>query len=153
MSGASVAAVSPPQVLRSELFGTIEVAADQMFTMPDGLYGFPECRNFALLPSPREGLYWLVSSEFSALAFLLVDPFAAFPAFHIELGDTDLARLGVSAPQDVLVLSIVTMPTAPGEPCTANLHAPLLFNARERRAYQSIRGDESFSIREPFHLT
>ena len=136
----------------SDLLGSITVPASAIVRFPSGLYGFPECRSFAFLPTPREGLFWLQSADFSALSFLLVDPFLHFPAYHIDLDDSDIARLGTSDSQHILVLAIVTMPARAGEPCTANLNAPLLFNLRDRHAHQSIRPEGNGEMRAPFHL-
>ena len=80
--------------LASDLLGTLTVKTQDLVRFPDGLYGFPQCRDFALLPAPRAGLYWLQSAEYSALAFVLVDPFEFFPGFRIELSSADLSRLG-----------------------------------------------------------
>ena len=141
-----------PLTVHSELLGTLPVPRDQLVEFPEGIYGFPGARRFALLPAPRDGLFWLQSVEFSALSFLLVDPFPVFSHFHIELTEVDKARLATADSADFLVLAIVTMPTAPGGPCTANLHAPLLFNVRRGHGCQSIRTDDGFSIREAFAL-
>lgn len=138
--------------IASDLLGSITIPAHEIIRFSTGLYGFPECRSFAFLPSPREGLYWLQSADFSALSFLLVDPFQHFPDYHIDLDDSDIARLGTNDSQHILVLAIVTMPATPGAPCTANLNAPVLFNLRDRHAHQSIRQNSTYDIRAPFSL-
>lgn len=138
--------------ISSDLLGPLSLAANDVVQFPAGLYGFPECRAFVLLPAAREGLYWLQSTTYSALSFLLVDPFVWFPDYHIDVDDVDVSRLATNDPKHILVLAIVTMPVAEGEPCTANLHAPVLFNVRDHHAYQSIRPDDGYGIREPFHL-
>jgi flagellar assembly factor FliW len=138
--------------LPSDVLGPLTLARTELVTFPGGLYGFPQCRSFALLPTPREGLYWLQSGDFSALSFLLVDPFVYFPGFHIELDDADVIRLATNDAQHILVLAVVTMPSEDGAPCTANLHAPVLFNVRDRHAHQSIRSDDGFDMRAPFDL-
>jgi flagellar assembly factor FliW len=138
--------------IASDLLGPLTIAPSDLVRFPGGLYGFPECRAFVLAPAARDGLFWLQSADYSALSFLLADPFAFFPAYHIDLDDVDITRLGTNDAQHILVLSIVTMPASAGEPCTANLHAPILFNMRDRHAHQSIRGDEGHGIREPFWL-
>lgn len=138
--------------VHSELLGTLTVAGDQLVEFADGIYGFERARKFALLPTPRPGTFWLQSTEFSALVFLLVDPFPFFPHFHLELTEVDKARLGTTSAEDILVLAIVTMPTEPAGKCTANLHAPLMFNARRGQGHQSIRSEDGFGIREEFTL-
>lgn len=138
--------------IHSDVLGAVNIAPREIVRFPAGLYGFPECRAFALLPTPREGIFWLQSADFSALSFILVDPFAYFPGYHIELDDADITRLGTSEAQHILVLAIVTMPSAPGGMCTANLHAPVLFNIEARHAHQSIRPDDAYGFREPFAI-
>lgn len=138
--------------IHSEVLGPLTIPGDQIVTFADGLYGFPQTRRFALLPTPRDGVFWLQSIEFSALVFLLVDPFPYFAHFHVELSDADKARLGTSTAEDVLVLAIVTLPPDQRGPCSANLHAPLLFNVRVGQGHQSIRADDGFGMREEFVL-
>jgi flagellar assembly factor FliW len=150
MTAASTAEASA--VVASEVLGSIPVTPDQVVTFADGLYGFPTATRFALLPTPRDGIFWLQSIDFSALCFLLVDPFMAVPSYQLELTEVDKARLATASAEDILVLAIVTMPGDPKAPATANLHAPLLFNVRAGQGHQSIRADDAFGIREPFTL-
>lgn len=152
MSASAAAVTDDRLTIASDLLGPLTIPANEIVRFPGGLYGFPECRTFALAPAAREGLFWLQSADYSALSFLLVDPFAWFPDYHIDVDDVDIARLGSNDPQHILVLAIVTMPSRVGDPCTANLHAPILFNVRDRHAHQSIRPDDGYGIREPFFL-
>jgi flagellar assembly factor FliW len=149
----SVAVASDERLtIPSDVLGPVSIARNEIVQFPGGLYGFPECRGFALLPTPREGIFWLQSTDFSALSFILVDPFVYFPGYHIELDDADILRLGTKEAQHILILAIVTMPATPGGKCTANLHAPVLFNINDRHAHQSIRPDDTYGFREPFTI-
>ena len=142
-----------PLTIASEILGPIDVDTRALITFPEGMYGFPECRRFALLTTPREGTWWLQSADHSALAFLLVDPFLYLPShFHLDLAPTELARLQTSSASDILILAVVTMPTASGAPSTANLQAPILFNLAKCLAWQCIRNDGGFGVREEFDL-
>jgi len=152
MSTPVAATLDDRLTISSDLLGALEIPAHDIVRFPGGLYGFPECRAFVLLPAARDGFFWLQSTDYSTLSFLLADPFVWFPEYHIDLDDADLARLGSNDPQHLLVLAIVTMPAGAGDPCTANLHAPLLINVREHTAHQSIRPDDGYGIREPFYL-
>ena len=97
-------------------------------------------------------MYWLQSTDVPALAFFLVDPFQYFPGFHIDLTPDDLSRIGTSDPNELLVLSIVTLAGREGGTATANLRAPLLVNLEARQALQSIRPDEGFGVQEALDL-
>jgi flagellar assembly factor FliW len=137
----------------SEVLGTLSVPRHELIEFPVGLFGFPAARTWALLPTPREGIFWLQSTDYSALAFLLCDPFLYFPGrYQIDLSPAELARLNTPLPQDILVLAIVTMPSHQGERCSANLQAPVLFNLHECQAYQCIRSDDGFTVREVFDI-
>ena len=152
MTASVVAMHDDSLTIPSDLLGPLTLPSSEIVRFPGGLYGFPECRTFALAPAAREGVYWLQSADYSALSFLLVDPFVYFADYHIDLDDADLPRLGTNDPQHLLVLAIVTMPSTTGAPSTANLHAPLLFNIRDRHAHQSIRPNDGYGIREPFSI-
>ncbi|MFN8583517.1 MAG: flagellar assembly protein FliW [Gemmatimonadaceae bacterium] len=137
----------------SQVLGTLQVSPQDLITFPVGIFGFPEARTFALLPTPREGIYWLQSADHPALAFLLADPFLYFPnKYQIDLAAAELTRLGSPSAQDTLVLAVVTMPAHSADAYTANLQAPLLFNLQARRAFQSVRPDDGFSVREAFDV-
>jgi flagellar assembly factor FliW len=137
-------------VVRSELLGEFDVSEDQLITFTRGLPGFPEGNRYALMPTGRDGVFWLQSLDFTALSFLLVDPFQFFPGtYFLDLTPEDQARIGTTEPAELLVLSIVTLGAHPGQSATANLRAPLLVNLRSRSAFQSIRADGNFGVREP----
>lgn len=137
----------------SEVLGSVHVPQDEFVEFSAGVFGFPDAKRWVLLPTPRQGLYWLQSADYSALAFLLVDPFACFPGrYQIDVAPAELARLQSPSPQDILVLAIVTMPARRGDQCTANLQAPVLFNLHDRHALQSIRSDDGFTVREAFDI-
>jgi flagellar assembly factor FliW len=153
MTASTIPAPATGVVLQSEVLGAITVARQDVIDFPNGLYGFPDAHTFALLRTPREGIYWLQSADYSALAFLLVDPFMYFPGYyHIDLGDSELHRLGSRSPSDLLVLCIVTMPASPRGAYTANLQAPIVFNVKARHGFQSIRPEDGFGVREPFDV-
>ncbi|MEP7345480.1 MAG: flagellar assembly protein FliW [Gemmatimonadaceae bacterium] len=137
----------------SEVLGTLQVPRQELIEFPAGVFGFPAARTWSLLPTLRESVFWLQSTEYSALAFVLVNPFVFFPGeYQIDLTPFELSRLGAPLAQDLLILAIVTMPSHSGESCTANLHAPVVFNLRDRQAWQTIRSDDGFSVRAPFDI-
>lgn len=144
----------PDRTVRSELLGTLQIAGEQLFSFPGGLPGFPECRSFALLPTAREGVFWLQSADFPALSFMLVDPFAHFPGYyHVDLISEDFSRLETERAGDILVMAIVTLPEVPHASATVNLRAPVLLNVSSRTAFQSIRPESSFGVREALDLS
>jgi flagellar assembly factor FliW len=135
----------------SALLGPLSIDADEVYAFATGLFGFPDAHRFVLVDGGREGLYWLQSTEQPSLAFLLVDPFHYQPGYVADLPDADLAHIGVTAPEALMVLTIVTL-AKPLEACTTNLQAPIAFNTQTRQARQVVLSDESYSVRAPLFL-
>jgi len=135
----------------SDLLGQLTVDPETVIQFPNGLLGFPECRAFVLLSTEREHVYWLQSVDYAALAFLMVDPFVFFEGYTVDLASTDL-RDRAGAPEDLTVLSIVTLPGQKGERPTANLQGAVVMDHRRHEAHQVILQDSKYGIREPFAL-
>ena len=145
-------ATEPRMQLHSELLGSLEVATEDLIDFPHGLFGFPESRSFTLISTEREGVYWLQSSEHSALVFLLVDPFLHFEGYAVDLSAADLAELRCREGDNVAILAIVTLPQARDQRPTANLQGPLAFSFHTRLAKQLVLPETSFGVRCPFEL-
>ena len=149
---ASPAMLAPPVTVHSDLLGTIAVAEESILTFPRGLFGFPECRRFVLVPAEREGLYWLQSAEYAPLAFLLLDPFPHFPDYGVELSAAERRELGSQGSGDVAILCILTLPRTRSELPTANLQGPLALNLRAGLGEQIAVQDATFGTRCPVEL-
>lgn len=127
--------------LRSQLLGDLIVDEDAILEFPDGLFGFASCTHWVLVAAGRPGWCWLHAVDHPALAFLLVDPFEAYPEFSVTLTPQDLAALGAQSATEVGVFAIVTLPRAAGEAMTANLQGPVAIVASSRRGRQLVLGD------------
>ena len=148
------ASPSPASItVPSEVLGELAVPADSVLTFPTGLFGFPECRRFALVASEREGLYWLQSADHAALVFLLVDPFVAVDGFVVELSPPELSELEATTESDVAVLAIVTLAAPEQGGCTVNLQGPLAINMRAKRARQIAVASSDYGVRYPIDLS
>ena len=142
-----------PQVtVHSDLLGPLSVDPTTVIAFPAGLHGFPECRSFVLVPTPRDGVYWLQSSDQAGLAFLLVDPFTIAPGFAVDLAPADLAELQADEASSIAVLAIVTLPPARGGRPTANLQGPLALNLTAQRAKQVVYAESEYGVRHEFDL-
>ncbi len=131
----------------SDLLGPLAVPARGIFTFPSGMFGFPECRRFALVSAGRDGLFWLQSLEHATLAFLLADPFQFFPAYAVELGAGDRAELAVEEASEVAVLCVVTLPRRRDEAPTANLQGPVALSFRSGLGRQLALAESTWGTR------
>lgn len=142
--------VTSTLVVASEVLGELTVPADSVLTFPTGLFGFPECRRFALVPAGRDGLYWLQSIEHSTLAFLLADPFQFFRGYAVELTAGDRVELAAQSASDVAVFVIVTLPQSRGAQPTANLQGPVALNLRAGLGRQLAIANGEWGVRCAF---
>jgi len=149
---AFASATFPVMHIRSDLLGDLEATEEQLVEFPAGIFGFPECRRFVLLPGARDGTYWLQSAEHSALAFLLVDPFAYVPGYVVELPPGELHELQVTPGTEVAILCIVTLPRQRDERATANLQGPLALNLAARVGKQIVIPESPWGVREAIDL-
>lgn len=140
------------RVLRSELFGALDISDDDLIQFKEGLLGFPECRTWALLRGSKEGSAWLQSADHSALVFLLVDPFIFFEGYAADLSEGELRRLHATDSSNIAVFAIVTLPIDGNSFCTANLQGPVVLNLKERRGIQVVLGDGPWSVRAPIPM-
>ena len=139
-------------VVRSDLLGDLNVRSTDLLHFPAGMLGFPECRRFALLRGGRDGLFWLQSMEYSALVFLLVDPFAIEENYSFDVQPAQIAELGPGESSDIGLLAVVTLPANQGQLPTVNLQGPLVINFKTRYAKQVVSGDDQHAVRRPLDL-
>ena len=135
--------------MHSQLLGDVIVSEDAILEFPDGLFGFASCRHWVLVEAGRPGWCWLHAVDHSALAFLLADPFEAFPEFWVELTVGDLSALGASSATEVAVFAIVSLPRMATDPTTVNLQGPVAIALPSRRGRQLVLGDGRFGARAP----
>jgi flagellar assembly factor FliW len=133
--------------VESELLGSFSVPTDSTFTFADGILGFPEARRFVLIPAERDGFFWLQSTEFGALAFLVADPFPIVPEFSVELTDAEVKMLEPTDGAELAVLAIVTLPRDHDHAPSLNLQGPLVLNMKQGLGRQLVLQDSRWGVR------
>ena len=66
--------------------------------------------NTDTIDSEYEPFIWLQSIENQNLAFLIIDPFLVCSSYEADIDDSSLAKIGVTKPEDVVIMTIVTVP-------------------------------------------
>jgi len=133
--------------MKTSRFGALEIPDEHILTFPSGLIGFTEHTRYSLLGDGRGlGYQWLQSLDDGNLAFVVVEPGLIKPDYHVEIQDDALHEIGFEEGDDVVLLSIVTIPPGEPEKATANLQGPLVINATRNRGKQIIL-NESYPIR------
>jgi flagellar assembly factor FliW len=132
--------------IQTKIMGELDVDDRQVIDFPDGLIGFKKFTSYALLDAPQKPYFFLQSMELAELGFILLDPFLFRPDYSIDVADEAMRALGVSGPDDALVLSLVTIPPN-GGPVTANLMGPLVIGRKARRGAQVILTDPKWQTK------
>ena len=130
----------------SKAKGKIDVTEDRLITIPDGLFGFETYTKYALVDSDYEPFLWLQSCEDPNLAFLIVDPFLISSDYETDIDDDYLAKIGITKPEDIIIMTIVTVPHD-GSPITANFQGPLVINKVNKKCVQAILSDNRWSTK------
>ncbi|MBZ0155174.1 MAG: flagellar assembly protein FliW [Alphaproteobacteria bacterium] len=126
-------------------FGEVEVGEDSFITFPMGIPGFLDLKRFFIIEY-RDSIKWLQAVDDADIAFIVTDPFPLFPDYSLTIKDDVEQFLQIRNPGDVIVMVILTVSD---NKVTANLRAPLIVNASNKRAFQMLLDDERYSFRVP----
>ena len=118
-------------------FGEVEYDPSKVLHFPAGLVGFPNLRDFVVMPNKKEGpLFWIQSVDDPDIAFVLTDPTNFFLDYRVVPDENEKEWLKITEDKDCYVLTVVTVP--PDQKITINLAAPILFSPKTNRAIQVI---------------
>lgn len=130
----------------TKAYGKKEISEDNLLEIPEGLFGFEDYTKYALIESDYEPFLWLQSIEEQNLAFLIIDPFLISDKYETDIDDESLDKIGVKKPEDIIIMSIVTVPQD-GSPITANFQGPLVINKQSKKCIQVILNDNRWSTK------
>lgn len=124
--------------------GTVEIAEQDIWTFETGIPGFPEEKQFVILPLPDNDIYAILQSvKTPGLGFVVANPFTFFQDYSFEIDEATVEQLELKEESDTLVYSILTIHD-PFEKTTANLQAPLVMNVKNHKGKQLILSDEKY---------
>jgi flagellar assembly factor FliW len=111
--------------LATKAFGLINIDEKQKLFFPQGILGFENNNDYALLDSEQEPFFWLQSMDEEQIAFVVINPFLFRPDYELDISNEEMSEIGIMSPEQALIFTIVTIP-ADGSPITANLQGPLI---------------------------
>jgi flagellar assembly factor FliW len=129
-------------------FGEIEYDPANVLHFPEGVIGFPELRDFVVMPNEKAGpLFWIQSVEDPMVAFVLTDPTNFFLDYKVVPDEEEMRKLAMQAEDDSYNLSIVTVHQ--DRTVTLNLQAPILYAPTTNRAIQVILDQGDYKTQTP----
>jgi flagellar assembly factor FliW len=132
--------------IQTRIMGQIDIDDRQILDFPAGIIGFETFKSYALLDAPQKPYFYLQSLDMVELGFILLDPFLFRPDYSINVADEAMSSIGVTDPDDALVLAMVTVPPDGGK-VTANLMGPLIIGKSARKGAQVILADPRWETR------
>lgn len=134
-------------IIQTSRFGQLEVDPDRLIVFEEGILGFPDHREYALVQTGTgSGFYWLQSVDAPDLAFVVCDPRLFVADYQVPVKMEDLARIELTEAKNAQTFVIVNKI---GDLLTGNFQGPLVVNAVNRRARQLVLSDKRYSTRHP----
>lgn len=140
--------------VNTRIFGEIEVEEEKLIQFANGIVGFPELKDFALIYDEEKGtdsdVRWMQSIQEPNFAIPVIDPLAIKPDYNPVVEDELLKSVGEINPAELLVLVTITVPKEITQ-MSINLRAPIIINAAVKKACQIIVEGEDYPVKFPIY--
>lgn len=139
--------------VNTRIFGEIDIEDEKIIQFVNGLVGFPDMVDFALIHDEEKGpggIAWLQSMQEPKFAMPVMDPLKIKDTYNPNVEDEWLKPLGEFGTDDMLVLVTVSIPSDVTK-MTANLKGPIVINTSTRKACQVIAEGEDCEVKFPIY--
>lgn len=138
--------------VNTRIFGQINIEDDKLIHFVNGIVGFPQLTEFALIHDNDKpgGIQWLQSMQEPQFAIPVINPLDILPDYNPQVEDELLIPIGGVRPDDMLVLVTVAVPSDLTR-MTVNLRGPIVINAENRKACQVITEGEDYPVKYPIY--
>ncbi|SMB82801.1 flagellar assembly factor FliW [Desulfonispora thiosulfatigenes DSM 11270] len=136
--------------IKTDRFGELEIRKEDILNFATGLLAFEHLHNFILVEVAENPVFkWLQSTEDSEIAFLVVDPFVIKGDYSVYLSENIRTELEITAEEDVIIYTIVSVPLGGLKDATTNLMGPLVLNAKAHKGKQIVLENKELTIKYP----
>ena len=139
--------------IETRIFGEVTIDDQKIIHFENGIIGFPDLTDFALIYDAEKGndvgIRWMQSIQEPAFAMPVMDPLLVKEDYNPEVEDELLKPLGGLDPDQLLVLVTVTVPKDIKK-MTVNFKGPFVINAETRKACQIII-EEDIDVKFPVY--
>ncbi len=125
--------------IQTALFGAIQIENTDIIHFPEAIPGFPEEKEFVLIPLEEDSpFYYLQSIKTRELCLVAANPFTFFSDYEIKLTDEALEKLDIDREEpSIAIYTILTIPED-FKKTTANLLGPIIININNKKGLQFI---------------
>ncbi len=140
--------------INSEKLGRLGVDKDLLLTFPEGIPGFQQIHEYALIPHSVESPFsWLQAFNDPGLSFLVTDPLIFMTNYQPTYLPEEIKILESEDPSALITLVMVSIPHNDPSKTTINLMAPLCINPKNRKGRQVILTQFNYSHQTPLFVT
>ena len=129
--------------IKTRIFGDVTISDDKMISFPNGIVGFPDLKDFALIHDEEQGdqagIRWMQSVQEPNFAMPVINPLVVKEDYDPLVDDELLAVIGKG--ENILGLTTITVPTDLSK-MSVNLKAPFVINVDTRKAVQVVLEDD-----------
>lgn len=140
--------------INSRVFGEVEIDQNKIIEFVNGIVGFPELTEFALISNNEEStdapIKWLQSMQDGEVALPVIDPLLILPDYNPQVEDEWLKSLGELSAENLLVLVTVTVPKDITG-MSINLKGPIIIQVDQKKACQVIVDGEEYALKYPIY--
>ena len=140
--------------MKTRIFGEVDIDESKVFRFVNGIIGFPNLTEFALIHDEEKGsqtsVRWLQSLQEEGFAMPVIDPLAVMPDYNPQVEDELLKPVGSLDDDQLLVLVTLTVPRDLTK-MSVNLKAPIVVNAAKRKACQIVAEGDEYVVKYPIY--
>lgn len=142
-------------LINTAVFGSIEVKKENIFSVPEGILGFEDSFEYALITKQEQGvtLRWFQAADSEIPCFVVFDAFEIISDYSPVIEASDLRALGCKKDSDLTYLVIAVIPDSDDiSEITVNLKSPIVLNRKNNIARQVILANPGYPIRFPLGI-
>ncbi|QUI21454.1 flagellar assembly protein FliW [Vallitalea pronyensis] len=132
-------------LMNTKHFGTIDMDDEHIITFEEGIFGFNDDHRFIILYE-NDLLCWLQSIDDVDIVLPMITTPLIFPEYQPEVKDELILRIGDLSDEDLMVHTIVVIPSDI-EQMTTNLKAPIIINNKTKKGMQVILEDDQYQVK------
>lgn len=135
-------------IINTQDFGPVEISKEDIIRFPEGLYAFPDIKEYVILKNKENPIMRLQPVHRTSPRFILIDPFCFVKEYKPSIPQPILTQLGASNADELTLFSIAVIPLDLRQ-STVNLKSPLIVCFEKKAGIQAILEDVDFPVDYP----
>ena len=129
-------------------FGELEVEDKEIIEFKTPILGFDNLTKFTIIRNGALG--FLQSLEDISVSFVVTNPYEYYSDYQIDIDDSEIEKLHINSQEDVMVLSIVTIPDSV-DVLSINLISPIIINYQDKLGSQIVLSNPKYNTKHMFY--